>query len=179
VIASKPGTKALARAAAAGVECAVFEAAAYPDRAGRDRAMVGFLKERDVALVVLAGFMELLTKVFLDAFPNGIINVHPALLPAFPGASAIDDQLAYGVKVGGVTVHFVDEGVDTGPIILQEAVPLPASRDRDEVLALIHDREHELLPRAIRLLAEGAVSIDPRDPRVVEVDERMLMSHGD
>jgi phosphoribosylglycinamide formyltransferase-1 len=130
--------------------------------------------ERDVSLVVLAGFMELLTPSFLAAFPNRIINVHPALLPAFPGARPVDDQIAYGVKVGGVTVHFVDEGVDSGPIILQEPVRISDIDGRDAILDRIHEVEHELLPRAIRLMALGAVSFDADNPRVVHVDESVL-----
>jgi phosphoribosylglycinamide formyltransferase-1 len=176
VISSRASAKALERAARSGVESAVFEAADYPDRSARDAGMVAHLEERSVALVVLAGFMELLTPVFLNAFTNRVINVHPSLLPAFPGANPIEDQLAYGAKIGGVTVHFVDEGVDSGPIILQEPVPLPASRDREEMLARVHEKEHELLPRAIRLVAGGGVSIDAGNPRVVNVDERVLTS---
>jgi phosphoribosylglycinamide formyltransferase-1 len=103
-----------------------------------------------------------------------VINVHPALLPAFPGAHPIEDQLAYGVKVGGVTVHFVDEGVDSGPILLQEAIELPYTRRREEILDLLHEIEHELLPRAIRLIALNAVRFDRQNPRVVRVDESLL-----
>jgi phosphoribosylglycinamide formyltransferase-1 len=135
---------------------------------GRTRsAMAGFLKERGVALVVLAGYMQLLDPLFLSQFPHSVINVHPALLPAFPGAHPIEDQIAYGVKVSGVTVHFVDDGVDTGPIILQQAVTLPYTRDDKEILTVLHRTEHELLPRAVRLIAKGAVSLDPDNPRLV------------
>jgi phosphoribosylglycinamide formyltransferase-1 len=133
--------------------------------------MVAWLEQRDVDLVVLAGFMELLTPAFLRPFGNRVINVHPALLPAFPGAHPIEDQLAYGIKVGGVTVHFVDEGVDSGAIILQEPVRLPYTRDQEEVLARLHEIEHELLPRAIRLIARGAVRVDRDNQRLVHVDE--------
>ena len=104
-----------------------------------------------------------------------MINVHPALLPAFPGAHPVEDQIAYGVKVSGVTVHFVDDGVDTGPIILQEAVTLPYTRDQEEILTVLHRTEHELLPRAIRLFARGRRAVRPAtDPRYVHVDERVL-----
>ena len=174
VASSKPGVPALDRARAAGIEVAVFEAASHPDRELRDSEMVAWLEQRGVDLVVLAGFMELLTPVFLSPFRNRVINVHPALLPAFPGAHPIEDQLAYGVKVGGVTVHFVDEGVDSGAIILQEPVRLPYTRDQEEVLALLHEIEHELLPRAIRLLARGAVRVDRDNPRLVHVEETVL-----
>jgi phosphoribosylglycinamide formyltransferase-1 len=136
--------------------------------------MAEFLRARGARLVVLAGFMELLDPSFLREFPDRVINVHPALLPAFPGAHPVDDQLAYGVKVGGVTVHFVDEGVDSGPIILQQAVPLPYTRSKEEALTLLHEAEHELLPKAIRLIAKGGVSFDPDNPRLVLIDERVL-----
>jgi phosphoribosylglycinamide formyltransferase-1 len=174
VASSKPGVKALERAEAAGVDTAVFEAGAYPDRAARDREMAAWIRERGVELVVLAGFMELLTPGFLDAFPARVINVHPALLPAFSGARPVDEQLAYGVKVGGVTVHFVDEGVDSGPIILQEPVRLPHAGGREMVLDRLHQTEHQLLPRAIRLIALGAVTFDPDNPRLVHADESVL-----
>jgi phosphoribosylglycinamide formyltransferase-1 len=177
VASSKPGVRAIERAAAAGIETGVFEAAAYPSRTERDRALAAWLAERGVELVVLAGFMELLDAAFLEAFDGRVINVHPALLPAFPGAHPVADQIAYGVKVGGVTVHFVDDGVDTGPIILQQAVTLPYTRSEEEVLAVLHEAEHELLPRAIRLIARGGVRLDERNPRLVLVDESVLEAH--
>jgi phosphoribosylglycinamide formyltransferase-1 len=178
VASSKSDVKALERAEAAGIETGVFEAGTYPSRAERDHVMAAWLKERDVELVVLAGFMELLDSAFLSEFPARVINVHPALLPAFPGARPVDDQIAYGVKVGGVTVHFVDDGVDTGPIILQQAVSLPDTRGKEEVLTVLHEAEHELLPRAIRLIAEDRVRFDELNPRLVLVDERALESDG-
>jgi len=174
VASSKLGVKALDRARSAGVETHVFETAAYASRAHRDRAMATWLTEQGVELVVLAGFMELLDPSFLAEFPAGVVNVHPALLPAFPGAHPVEDQIAYGVKVGGVTVHFVDDGIDTGPIILQQAVPLPYTRSKEDVLTVLHEAEHELLPRAIRLIADGRVRFDERNPRLVLVDERAL-----
>jgi len=171
VASSKPGVKALDRADSAGIESAVFDAAGYPSRADRDRAMAAWLQKRGAELVVLAGFMELLDAAFLGAFPGRVINVHPALLPAFPGAHPVEDQIAYGVKVGGVTVHFVDDGVDTGPIILQQAVPLPYTRSKEDVLTVLHEAEHELLPRAIRLISRGGVRFDELNPRLVLVEE--------
>jgi phosphoribosylglycinamide formyltransferase-1 len=178
VVSNRADAKALERARAAGVETAVFDSAAYSDRAARDRAMAGFLKQRGVRLVVLAGYMHLLDHAFLSQFPDAVINVHPALLPAFPGASPVRDQIAYGAKVSGVTVHFVDDGVDTGPIILQEAVTLPYTRDEEEILTALHRTEHDLLPRAIRLFARGGVRIDADNPRYVHVDEEVLAEHG-
>ena len=160
---------ALARAENAGVEGATFALEAFTDRPARDGAMADWLTERDVELVVLAGYMHLLTPAFLGRFSERVINVHPALLPAFPGAHAVEDAIAYGVKVFGVTVHFVDEGVDSGPVILQRAVELPGARDVEEVRAALRPVEHELLPEAVRLIARGAVSLDPENPRRVLV----------
>jgi phosphoribosylglycinamide formyltransferase 1 len=174
VASSKAGARALERAAAAGIETGVFELSDHPDRAARDRAMASWLEERGAELVVLAGFMELLSPQFLATFEQRVINVHPSLLPAFPGAHPIEDQLAYGAKVGGVTVHFVDEGVDSGAVILQEPVSLPYTQDADRMRELLHEKEHVLLPRAIRLIARGAVSLDRDNPRVVHVDEAAL-----
>jgi phosphoribosylglycinamide formyltransferase-1 len=164
---SAAGAPALERAARAGVEHAVFARADHPDRAARDAAMAEWLTARQVGLVVLAGYMELLSPAFLGRFPQRVINVHPALLPAFPGLGAVEQALAHGVKVFGVTVHFVDEGVDTGPIILQRAIELPAVRTPDEVRERLRPLEHELLPEAVRLIAAHAVTVDPANPRRV------------
>jgi phosphoribosylglycinamide formyltransferase 1 len=172
VASSTPAAGGLARAQRAGVETAVFSIADHPDRAARDRALGDWLEERSVELVVLAGFMELLDPALVRRFAGRMINVHPALLPAFPGVRAIEQAVDYGVKVTGVTVHFVDEGVDTGPIILQESFELPYSRDIREVEQRTHAVEHRLLPRVVRLIGEGRVRIDERNPRLVHIDER-------
>ncbi len=124
----RPDARALERARAAGVSTASFPLDVGGDRAERDRAIGRWLVDQRVELVVLAGYMQLLSPSFLAAFPQRVINVHPALLPAFPGLHAVEQALAYGVKVFGVTVHFVDEGVDTGPVILQRAIELPDAR---------------------------------------------------
>jgi phosphoribosylglycinamide formyltransferase-1 len=165
VASSAAGVQALARAEAAGVPSRVFARAEHADREARDRAMADWLTERGARLVVLAGYMELLGGSFLERFLGAVINVHPSLLPAFPGVRAIEQALAYGVKVFGVTVHFVDEGMDTGPVILQRAVELPNAREADEVLAALRPLEHALLPQAVRLLARGAIARDPENPR--------------
>ena len=156
---------ALGRAEASGVPSAVFARADYRDRDARDQALASWLHERGARLVVLAGYMELLGEGFLASFPGAVVNVHPSLLPAFPGVRAIEQALAYGVKVFGVTVHFVDAGVDSGPVILQRAVELPDARSPEEVLAALRPIEHVLLPRAVALIARGAISIDPQNPR--------------
>jgi phosphoribosylglycinamide formyltransferase-1 len=158
---------ALRRAAAAGVPAAAFERRDGEDRAARDLRIADWLTERGVRLVVLAGYMQLLSSDFLDHFPDAVINVHPSLLPAFPGIAAIEQALAYGVKVFGVTVHFVDTGVDSGPIILQRAIELPAARAPAEVLAALRPIEHELLPEAVRMFARGSLHRDPENPRRV------------
>lgn len=169
VASDRPGAPALERARGAGVPTALFSHETYPDRAGRDEAIAAWLEKHDVKLVVLAGYMQILSPAFIARFPGAIINVHPALLPAFPGLDAVGQALAHGVKVFGVTVHYVDDGVDTGPIILQRAVELPAARDAEEVMAALRPLEHTLLPEAIRLAARGALSFDPEDPRRVVV----------
>lgn len=152
---------ALDRARAAGVEARVFRRASYGgERSARDLAMASWLSERGAQLVVLAGYMQLVGPGFLARFPDAVINVHPALLPAFPGLDAVGQALAYGVKVFGVTVHFVDEGVDTGPVILQRSVELPRARVPDDVLPALHEIEHALLPEAVRLIAAGHVRIE-------------------
>src|ERR1700722_3660057 len=169
VASGTPGVLALERAAAAGVPTAVFERSAYADRETRDAAMAAWLIERGVRLVVLAGYMELLTFAFLERFPGAVINVPPSFLPAFPGWRAIEQALAYGVKVFGVTVHFVDAGIDSGAVIAQQAVELPQASEPGEVLAALRPIEHSLLPEAVRLFARGALATDPENPRRVTV----------
>jgi phosphoribosylglycinamide formyltransferase-1 len=170
VASDKPGAPALERARVAGIATETFALERFGGvRESRDAAIAGWLRERGVELVVLAGYMQLLSPDFLAAFPDRVINVHPALLPAFPGLRAIQQALEYGVKVFGVTVHFVDGGVDTGPVILQRAIELPAARDADEVRVRLHEIEHELLPEAVSLIARGAVSFDPANRRRVVI----------
>jgi phosphoribosylglycinamide formyltransferase 1 len=158
---------ALGRARERGVATAVFACGDYADRSARDAAMAAWLGERGVRLVVLAGYMELLGSAFLDRFPDAVINVHPSLLPAFPGLRAIEQALAYGVKLFGVTVHFVDAGLDSGPVILQQGLELPHAREPGEVLAALRPLEHTLLPQAVRLFARDALSRDPANARRV------------
>ena len=170
VASDKPAAPALDRARRAGIEAQTFARADYATREDRDRAMAGWLGERGVELVVLAGYMQLLGEDFLGAFPGRVINVHPALLPAFPGLGAIEQALEYGVKVFGVTVHFVDGGVDSGPVILQRAVELPRAESAEDVHEQLWPIEHELLPEAVSLIARGAVRMHPGNPRRVVID---------
>jgi phosphoribosylglycinamide formyltransferase 1 len=166
----RPEAPALERGAAAGIEARAFVISRYPDRAARDLAMADWLDSLRIELLVLAGYMQLLSGVFVRRFEGRIINLHPALLPAFPGLDAIGQALAHGVRVTGVTVHFVDEAIDSGPIILQRPVEVPADRDREALEATIHALEHGLLCEAIRLLAAGRVRIDRDNPRLVLID---------
>ncbi len=169
VASDRPAARALERARGAGVPARAFPVSEFADRGDRDRAMAMWLAERDVGLVVLAGYMQLLHPDFLARFPDAVINIHPALLPAFPGLDAVGQALAYGVKVFGVTVHFVDDGVDTGPVILQRAVELPDAREPEDVLEHLHAIEHELLPEAVGLFAAGALRVDPDNPRRIRI----------
>jgi phosphoribosylglycinamide formyltransferase-1 len=157
VASNLPGVRALDRADAARVPTAVFALADYPARAERDQAMADWLAERHVEVVVCAGYMHLLTRPFLDRFT--VINVHPSLLPSFPGMRAIEEALAAGVPETGVTVHFVDEGVDSGPVIAQEVVPVEAGDTPATLRARIQAVEHRLLPRAARLVLSGDVAL--------------------
>jgi phosphoribosylglycinamide formyltransferase-1 len=169
VASDKPEAQALERARRAGIDTGVFPREAFADREARDAAIATWLRERDVELVVLAGYMQLLSLEFLAAFPNRVINVHPALLPAFPGLNAVQQALDYGVTVFGVSVFFVDEGVDTGPVILQRGMELPGARDAAHVHERLRPIEHDLLVEAVGLIARGAVDFDPANPRRVVI----------
>ena len=167
VASDRDDAMALRRAREAGIETAVFARDDHPSREARDEAIGDWIDERGADLVVLAGYMQLLSPSFVDRFRNRIINVHPALLPSFPGLDAVGQALEHGVRITGVTVHFVDEGVDSGPIILQRPVPVPPDREWQTLEDAIHATEHALLPEAIRLIAQGRVRIDPSNPRIV------------
>ena len=149
VASNREGAPALERADAAGIPARVFTLESYPDRESRDRELADWLQLRGVDLVVLAGYMHLLTPPFLARFPDRIVNVHPSLLPEFPGAHAVDDALTAGAETTGVTVHYVDDGLDTGAVIRQERV---AVEPRDTLLDRIHAVEHRLLPEVVREL---------------------------
>ena len=160
VAVASDNTKArgLDRAAKAGIEAGAFPAAEFESRERRDQELAEWLGERGVELVVLAGYMRLLSEPFLDRFPGRILNVHPSLLPSFPGAHAVEDALAHGVKVTGATVHFVDQGIDTGPIVLQEAVAVHEGDSPESLHERIQAVEHRLLPQAVRLFLDGKLS---------------------
>jgi len=165
----KPEAPALARALRADVVTGVFEGGTYADRTARDTAISSWLQELDVQLVVLAGYMALLSPTFTAAWAGRLINVHPSLLPAFPGMRAIEQALDYGVKVFGVTVHLVDDGVDTGQILAQCAVDLPSARQVAEVRSVLRPLEHALLCDVVRRYARGEIRPDPAHPRRILV----------
>jgi phosphoribosylglycinamide formyltransferase-1 len=158
VASNRAGVYALERAALAGIPAGVFELDGYPDRDARDTAMADWLEIHGVRLVVCAGYMHLLTPSFLGRFPHRVVNVHPSLLPAFPGAHAVQDALAAGVEETGVTVHEVDDGLDSGPILAQRAVPVRADDTEAALLERLHAVEHELLPAVARRLLDAIVS---------------------
>ena len=171
VASSRAAAAGLERARSAGVATAVFAIADYDERGARDEALGDWLAGHSVDLIVLAGFMEVLGGAFIRRFERRIVNVHPSLLPAFPGVRAIEQALAYGVRVTGVTVHFVEKDVDAGPVILQAALELPSDPEIEDVRRRLQAVEHRLLPRALRLIAAGAVAIDPGDLRRVRLSE--------
>lgn len=166
----KPGAKALDRAREAEIEQGAFPLADYPDREARDLAIADWIESLGADLVVLAGFMALLTPPFIARFRNRIVNVHPSLLPLFPGLDAIGQALEAGAPETGVTVHFVDEGTDTGPVILQRAVPIRPGVGRDELEREIHAVEHQVFPEAIGMVARGEARIADDDPGQVIIE---------
>lgn len=162
VISNKATAYGLERAARHNIHAIHLDHRNYPDRAAYDSALVGILREHGVDLVVLAGFMRIVTPTLLDSFPNRVMNIHPALLPSFPGLDAQRQALEYGVKVSGCTVHFVDAGTDTGPIILQSVVPVLEGDTEQTLSERIHLEEHKLYPAAIRLFAQGRLRVEGR-----------------
>lgn len=163
VVSNVASAKALDRAKAAGIPTVVIDHKAFASREAFDAALVDTLRAHEVSCVVLAGFMRLVTPVLLDAFADRVVNIHPALLPAFPGVHAQAQALAYGVRVTGCTVHFVDAGMDTGPIIAQSTVAVLDEDDETSLGARLLEKEHELLSSALQMIAEGRVQV-VRDP---------------
>jgi phosphoribosylglycinamide formyltransferase-1 len=170
VASDKAGARALDRAREAGVPTGTFPLGDFPEREARDLALADWIEEQDAELVVLAGFMALLTPPFVARFRNRIVNVHPSLLPLFPGLDAIGQALEAGAPETGVTVHFVDEGTDTGPVIVQRAVPIRPGVEREELESEIHAIEHQIFPEAIGMVARGEVRIADDDPGRVIIE---------
>jgi phosphoribosylglycinamide formyltransferase-1 len=162
VISDNEDAYGLVRANKHGLHAVFLDPTSFPDRPTYDRELIRVLQENGVTLVVLAGYMRLVGPEFVQAFRNRIMNIHPALLPSFPGTSGVPDALAYGVKVTGVTVHFVDEGLDTGPIIMQEAVPVLPGDGEDTLHNRIHEVEYRIYPQAIRYFCEGMLRVNGR-----------------
>jgi phosphoribosylglycinamide formyltransferase 1 len=162
VISNNASAFGLERARRHGIPAIHLDHRAFSGRESYDAALVATLTEFGVGLVVLAGFMRIVTSVLLNAFPNRVMNLHPALLPSFPGIDAARQALEYGVKITGCTVHLVDEGTDTGPVIIQAAVPVLPDDTVETLSARIHAEEHRIYPRAIRLFAEGCITVDGR-----------------
>lgn len=170
VVSDNPKAPALDRAARHGIPTRVLDPAGYASREDFDRALVEVLQAHRVELVVLAGYMRLLSTVVLQAFPQRVINIHPSLLPSFPGLRAQEQAWRYGVKYTGCTVHFVDEGLDTGPIIAQRVVPVDPEETVEQLAAKIRQEEHRLLPQVVRWLAEGRVVLQGRRVFIKESD---------
>jgi phosphoribosylglycinamide formyltransferase-1 len=168
VVSDRERAPALERARARGVEAVFLDPRSHVDRAAFDRAILDLLQERAIGAVALAGFLRIVGPELVDAFPDRMLNVHPALLPAFPGTTSVADALAWGVKVTGVTVHLVDAEVDHGPIVFQEALPVLADDDWDALEARVHAVEHRLLPAAVRALVENRIRVEGRTTRVLE-----------
>jgi phosphoribosylglycinamide formyltransferase 1 len=162
VVSDKRAAGALRRAERVGVKAEFLDPAARRDRSEFDRALLDLLAAERIDVLALAGFMRILGSDIVAAFPGRILNVHPALLPSFPGTSAVADALAWGAKVTGVTVHVVDEEVDHGPIVFQEAISVADDDDWDSLEARVHDAEHRLFPAALRALLEGRIRIEGR-----------------
>lgn len=170
VVSNRPGAPALDRARGRGLPALTIDHKAFGDRDGFEAALLDTLAAHEVELVVLAGFMRILGPRFVDSYRGRIVNTHPALLPAFPGVDAAAQALAYGTKLAGVTVHFVDDGVDTGPIIAQRAVPVMDGDTAESLHARIQIEEHRLLPQVVRALAAGRVTCEGRRVRIVPGD---------
>ena len=168
VLTDKPDAFALERAASAGIKAVCVNRKQFDGRESFEQALVSELQAAGVTLVVLAGFMRILTPYFVRQYAGRIMNIHPALLPSFPGAHAHQDVLAYGVKISGCTVHFVDEGTDSGPIILQAAVPVLDGDTEEALGARVLEQEHIIYPRAIQLYREGKLEIHGRHVHILE-----------
>jgi len=171
VLSDNPQAYALVRAEKHNIPTKCFLISDFPSREAFDKAIADELSAAGVELVVLAGYMKLVGGEILSRFKNRIMNIHPALLPSFPGTHGVRDALEYGVKVSGVTVHFVDEGLDTGPIILQEAVPVYDGDDEETLHQRIHQVEYRLYPLAIKLFAQGRLKVEGGRVRIIPAED--------
>ena len=176
VLCNNPHSFGVTRAQKRGLPVAILKHDDFSSREDFDAELIRILKSNEIDLVVLAGFMRILTPDFLKAFPQKIINIHPALLPSFPGVHGQKDAFEYGVKFSGCTVHFVDEGVDTGPIIVQSVVPVLQDDTRETLAARILKEEHRIYPQAIQFFAEGKITISGRKVRIKDAEETHLIA---
>ena len=167
LVCDRPGAYVVERARRLGVDVFTFRPKDYPSREDYERVLLKILQEREIDFIVLAGYLRIVTDVLVQPYFGRMINLHPSLLPSFPGLDGARQALEYGVKVTGATVHFVDSGLDSGPIILQKAVEVRDDDTEETLLARIHEAERDILPRAIRLLAEGRLRIDGRRVHVL------------
>ena len=172
VVSDRPDAMALERARGQSVETAVCAPRDFSDRAAHDRSVRDLLEAKGIDCIALAGYMRIVGPELIAAFPERIVNLHPALLPAFPGMRSVADALEWGVKVTGVTVHLVDEQVDHGPIVAQEPVRVLVDDDLDSLLARVHDTEHRIFPQAVRALIEGRLKVEGRVVHVLEEEEQ-------
>lgn len=179
IVSNRPGAGVLERARQAGVPCAVLDHKEYASREAHDAAMVQALRASGAEYIVLAGYMRLLTPVFLEAFAGRVLNLHPALLPSFPGAHGAADALAYGVKLTGCSVHFVEEEMDAGPLIIQAAVPVNAGEPLDDLMPRIHALEHRIYPQALQWLACGRLRREGRQVYLAPGRAPALRPDGD
>lgn len=178
ILSNRLGAGVLERARKAGLPHLALDHTRFPDREAYDRQLIAALRESGAELIVLAGYMRLLTSAFLEAFAGRVINIHPALLPSFPGVHGGADAQAYGVKISGCTVHFVEEKVDSGPVIIQAAVPVEGGEDLDSLMNRIHGLEHRIYPQALQWFAEGRVSTQGRQVLLAPGARRALKPDG-
>lgn len=162
IISNNPDAGVLERARRAGLPCEIIDHRAFADRKAFDASLADAVRGSGADFVALAGFMRMLGSEFLQAFPQRVVNLHPALLPSFPGVRGGADALAYGVKISGCSVHFVEEKMDSGPLIIQAAVPVSAGEGLEELMARIHSMEHRIYPQALQWLAQGRISVSGR-----------------
>lgn len=179
IVSNRPGAGVLERARKAGIPCAVLDHKEYPSREAHDAAMVEALKASGAEYIVLAGYMRILTTVFLEAFAGRVLNIHPALLPSFPGAHGGADALAYGVKLTGCSVHFVEEEMDAGPLIIQAAVPVNAGEPLETLMPRIHALEHRIYPQALQWLAEERIRREGRQVFLAPGSAKRVHPDGD
>jgi phosphoribosylglycinamide formyltransferase-1 len=179
LLCNRPDARVLERAARAGVPSVLLDHKKEPDRELYDNALIAALRKAGADLIVMAGYMRLVTPRFLRSFPGRVVNVHPALLPAFPGLRGVEDALEYGVRLAGCTVHFVDEEPDHGPVIIQAAVPVEADDDPEALRRRIHEMEHRIYPQAVQWFAEGRVRLSGRRVRILPAPSRAIAAPGE